>query len=135
MSFKKAGFTLVETLVTLVIFTIILLASGKVLSNMLKLQTESNIQLTVIDILQSRLQESAIVPTGANVCSSAALTADITIKIKNVDTIYYVACEREKMVKDGVEVEWPVLGASTDQNQVNDCAKGIASDGCFIVGR
>lgn len=131
MSFKTNGFTLIEVLVTIVIFTIVLVASGQVLSTMLKLQAEANVQMIVVDVLQSRLQEATIVAVGTNVCDGVDLT---TISIKDAD--FYVACVKDKLEKDDVVIEWPVLGASaTSASQAENCASGLSTDNCFVVGR
>lgn len=127
---NETGFTLIETLVGLIIFTIVLLANGKVMSNVLKLQAESNIQLVVIDVMQSRLQEAQINPTGANVCDNVD-TTDLTIN----NVVYYLACSTEKIEKDDVIVEWPVLGASTDSSKAQLCAEGSTDISCYVVGR
>lgn len=127
---NEIGFTLIETLVGLIIFTIVLLANGKVMNNILKLQAESNIQLVVIDVMQSRLQKAQVNSAGTSVCDNVDTT---DLAINNV--IYYLACSTEKIEKDAVIVEWPVLGASTDSSKAQLCAEGTTDTSCYVVGR
>lgn len=128
---KQKGLTLIEVLIGLFIFTVVSLVNGRVLLDMLKLQKESNVQTVIIDELSSRLQEAVINPlTPADVCSGVNSTGF------SIDGISYaVACDVEKIDKFSINKEWPVIAASEDADTAQDCASGLSSNNCFIIGR
>lgn len=130
-STKQKGFTLLESLVGLVIFSIIIFGSGLAISRMLNVQKDINTNYVIINEMQNRLQ-SAIQSTEGTpvpVCESTTLKQNISFNGK----VYIVKCGVIKVGSS--EVEWPVLAASTDATKATACAAGTASDDCYIVGR
>lgn len=126
---KTRAFSLIETLVGLLIFAIVLLANGKALNTFLKLQTESNIQLIVIDVMQSRLQK-AVVSATADPCDGVTLD-EFAIH----GTTYYIACVVETINKNGAIAKWPVLAVGNTESHAQSCAAGTETASCYVVGR
>lgn len=131
---KQNGFTLIESLVSLVIFSITVLGSGLTISRMINVQKDMNIDYIVINEMQNKLQiamqaSNSHAPT--TLCSSPSLTSNIVVAAQT----FYVSCGTEKIQVDTATIEWPILAASTNQTTANACAQGNSSESCFIVGR
>ena len=131
---NQRGFTLIESLVGLIIFSIIAFGSGLAISRMLNVQKDMNINYIVINEMQNKLQ-TAMQTTATNppatLCESPSLTSNIVV----ANTTFYVACATEKITVDTTIIEWPILAASKNQAQATSCAQGTLSDSCYVVGR
>lgn len=138
-SISQQGFTLLESLVGLVIFSIIICGSGLAISKMLKTQSNMNIDNIIINELQSRLQIAQQMDATANLCEATAFKTNIEFKGK----IYFVACaifstdiEALKSMSNPSKISWPVLTASAKSKAVAEqCAQGEADSSCYTVGR
>jgi prepilin-type N-terminal cleavage/methylation domain-containing protein len=129
---KQQGFTLLESLIALVIFSIVMFGSGLVISRMINIQKEMNIGDLITSELQSRLQNSTAI-TGANeICNSPKLVENIYLE----GITYYVRCATEEIKTSANAVtKWPVLAVSQDQAQAQACATGIQHASCYVVGK
>ncbi len=133
ISFKQQGFTLLEALIALVVFSIIILGSGTVLSRMLHTQKDIHVQSIIINQMQARLQGAVVNNTPTSGLCGAINKDSILID----GHTYYVGCGIEQIVKNGIVTEWPVLAiSSTSQESSDRCADGtnITTD-CYIVGK
>lgn len=129
-SFKQSGFTLIESLVALMIFSIIILGSAAAVSYMLKLQKEMQVNSIIINTIQNKLQNALNTPASASLCSSIDLNS-----FSLAQQTYHMACATEKIDINGIPVEWPVLAVSTQKNIAQSCAEGTLSSDCYIVGK
>lgn len=131
---NQRGFTLLESLVGLVIFSIIVFGSGLAISRMINVQKDMNINYIVINEMQNKLQ-MAMQTTAANppatLCQSPSLTSNIIV----ANTTYYISCGTEKITVGATVIEWPILAASTDAAKALSCAQGTISDSCYVVGK
>lgn len=131
---NQSGFTLIESLVSLVIFSITVLGSGLAISRMITVQKDMNIDYIVINEMQNKLQiamQTSGSPAPASLCLSPSLTSNITVASQT----FYVSCGTEKIQVDSTTIEWPILAASTNQAAANTCSQGSSSESCFVVGR
>lgn len=128
---KQQGFTLLESLVALIIFSIVVFGSGLAISRMLNVQKDMNVDYIIINEMQNKLQNTVIASSSNNVCDAPSLKDNIQLNGKT----YYVACATEKITISGAVVEWPVLAVSLDAAQAKACADGILSSSCYMVGR
>ena len=131
-STKQQGFTLLESLVALAIFSIVVLGSGLVMSRMLHVQKNMYVDDIIINEMQNRLQNSMISSGAQQACQSAALKQNIQIDGQS----YYVGCATEEIrVSESAVVEWPVLAVSHNAAHAQACATGIQHRSCYVVGR
>lgn len=129
--FNQKGISLIEALVAFLIFSLVLLANGTLLSGMFKSKKESNIQSIIVDILQERLQSTSVDPDAISLCANI-LGNNISLGGKQ----YYVACTVLTKQENGVTVQWPVLAASgVSASNAQQCSSGNITDDCFVVGR
>lgn len=140
ISSKQRGFTLMETLVAMVLFAIVVLGSVAAIKWMLRAQGNSLINSTIISEMQNRLQTAP--PTAATCPDSLSTTSTTGIEIGK--TNYYIGCAiRETTMPSNstVKIKWYVLGADTTQAKANQCASDAAdssktpSADCYIVGK
>ena len=126
----QGGFTLVESLVALLLFTIIILGSGVAVGRMMNVQKDMHVDFVVTNLMQTRLQNA--LSTNNDVCSTVDKS---TFRFGQTD--YHLACATEMIQVDASSIAWPVLAASsTDVNTARDCASGTQFDSsCYIVGR
>lgn len=129
-SSKERGFSLLESLIGLLLFSIVILGSGAAVSKMLTAQKDMNTSFIIINLLQSKLQNALNTTSTANTC--ATINKD---SFALGGTTYYVACATEKITVNASQTEWPVLAVSTSQASAQSCADGTASDSCYVVGR
>lgn len=128
---KQQGFTLIESLIALLIFSIIVMGSGAAISKMLHAQKDMHVNEIIINMMQSKLQNALTSTTPDNVCSSINLNSFELAK-KN----YFIGCATESIPVGTTAVKWPVLAVSTDQVTANACAEGTTvSETCYVVGR
>ena len=128
---SQQGFTLLESLVALLIFSIVVFGSGLAISRMLNVQKDMNMDYIIINEMQNKLQNTVIATGSNNVCDAPSLKQNIQLNGKT----YYVACGTEKITVSGSIVEWPVLAVSLDAGQAQGCVDGILSSSCYIVGK
>lgn len=127
---KQHGFTLLESLIALIIFSIIILGSGTAVSRMLNVQKDMHVDFIIINLMQNKLQNALATTSAGDVCNGINLDHFVLAK-----TTYYMGCANEKIEIDSTFVTWPVLAVSTDQNTANACAEGSHDDRCYVVGR
>lgn len=129
--FKQQGFTLIECLVALVIFSLIILGSGTAVSRMLNMQKDMNLNAIILNTIQTRLQNASSSAMSNNICSSIDLSQFVL-----ANKTYYVGCASESMPIANNSVAWPILAVSDDsQNTASACASGTAHVSCYVVGR
>ncbi len=136
---NQRGFTLMESLIALVLFAIIILGSGTAIKSMLTTQKEMNVGFIVLNEMQKRLQEAQDKAATSGMCARIS-TTEYEI---NTENTYYFGCSTEKIVIPGdnppttsKEIEWPILAASDDsETTAKNCAAGVLDESCFIVGR
>lgn len=128
---SQQGFTLLESLVALIIFSIVVFGSGLAISRMLNVQKDMNMDYIISNEMQNKLQNTVIATGSNNVCDAPSLKENIEINGK----IYYVACSTEKITVSDSLVEWPVLAVSLDAAQAKACADGMLSSSCYMVGK
>lgn len=133
LSVSQRGFTLIESLIALVLFAVIVLGSSVAIKHMLITQKEMNISFIVVNEMQNRLQSAQDKTDVINVCDRV-LTTPYEI---NSSQKYYFGCFTEKISAGTKTIEWPVLAVSTISETVaTDCAKGSVIDPtCYVVGR
>lgn len=131
-STKQQGFTLLESLVALVIFSIVMFGSGLVISRMLNVQKEMNVDEIIISELQSRLQNTMSVADSNEICAMPELTQNLQLE----GIIYHVRCSTEEIkMASNVVTKWPVLAVSKNAAEAQDCAAGGYHASCYVVGR
>ncbi|WP_179998998.1 type II secretion system protein [Acinetobacter sp. YH12239] len=141
-STNQRGFTLLESLVGLLIFSIIVFGSGLAISKMLNTQRYMNIDNIVINELQNRLQTITISNDSTDVCASFNNQPAVSKSFTLNGNTYYIYCNlnSENMSETsgvaGTKITWPVLAASTNESHAKTCAEG-SIDGldCYRVGR
>lgn len=128
---KQHGATLIEVLVALILFSIIIVGSGTLLTQMLRTQKQMQVQSVIINLMQTRLQDALGSPGSTNVCTAIAKTT-FSLDSKT----FYIGCATETIIKDTVSTTWPVLAASTvSQDDANACANGTLTNTCYVVGK
>lgn len=128
----QCGFTLLESLIGLALFSIIFLGTSAALKHLTQAQTQINSSLVITNILQARLQNALDHVGAGNICSSV-----------NQDTFslgkqtYYTFCsiEEHSLANTSAKIKWPFLVASTSQNEAQECATGVVHETCYVVGR
>lgn len=136
MSSKQQGFTLLEALVALIIFSVIVVGSGVVLNWILKTQTNAYINGIIIDQMQARLQGAIVSPLSAsNPCNSIDKTPF------SVDgQTYHISCDIQPIAVNSTTINWPILAVSTTQDSADACASAVVTNTppdltCYIVGQ
>lgn len=128
---KVRGFTLIESLIALLIFSIIVLGSGIALQQMLIVQKDIGQNYVLLNAMQNRLQNALNHGVSNDLCTSV----DLTSLIVN-HTTFYFACSTEIMNEIGTATYWPILTASPDLKSAQDCAAHPDTPNtCYIVGR
>ncbi|WP_180028306.1 type II secretion system protein J [Acinetobacter sp. YH16032] len=138
-SINQQGFTLLESLVGLLIFSIIVFGSGLAISKMLNTQRNMNIDNILINELQNKLQIAEQTATTATICDADIFKTNIVIN----ETTYFVACalfsteiEALKGSSNSSQMSWPVIAASSESKIVaQQCAQGVLGASCYRVGR
>ncbi|EZQ01310.1 type II secretion system protein [Acinetobacter sp. Ver3] len=136
---NQQGFTLLESLVGLLIFSIIVFGSGLAISKMINSQRNMNIDNILINELQNKLQVAEQTETTANICEAEIFKSNIELN----GTTYFVACsllsteiEALKGSANPSQMTWPVLAASRESKAVAEqCAQGDLVTSCYRVGR
>lgn len=113
---KQQGFTLIESLVALILFSIIVIGSSGAIKYMLNTQRDMNLSHVVINELQKRLQQAQDKSDISNICNRVNTTA-FSI---NTDLTYYISCKPSSLPVGGVNIEWPVLAASSISQSVSE---------------
>ncbi|MBB4836724.1 type II secretion system protein [Acinetobacter schindleri] len=132
LSVSQGGFTLIESLIALLLFAIIVLGSSAAIKHMLSIQKDMNISFIVVNEMQNRLQGAHDKTDVINVCDRV-LTTPYEI---NSSQKYYFGCSTKKISAETKTIEWPVLAVSTTSATVaTNCAKGIIDPTCYVVGR
>ena len=129
-SCKQQGFTLLEALVAIIIFSIIILGSGVATSRMLNVQKNMHVDFVILNMMQNKMQNALSSNADGNICNVMNLDS-----FQLADTTYYMACGKEKIEIDSTHVEWPVLAVSSTQSTATECANGTTDASCYIVGR
>lgn len=128
---KQKGFTLIESLIALVIFSIIVMGSGAAISKMLTVQKNMNVDFLIINNMQEKLQSALNNDVGNSTCSAVEFDKNIEI----AGQTYYVACAVETIPAGTTNIEWPVLAVSTNLATAQSCATGQLDSSCYVVGR
>jgi prepilin-type N-terminal cleavage/methylation domain-containing protein len=129
-SCNQSGFTLLESLIALLIFAIIILGSGLALSKMLNQQREMHVNFILINTMQTKLQNALNNTSATDICSSIDLNSIIVSQ-----TTYYIGCSTEQIDINSTLIRWPVLAMSKTQSVVQSCAEGTDHTDCYVVGR
>jgi prepilin-type N-terminal cleavage/methylation domain-containing protein len=129
-SSKQSGFTLLETLISLGIFSIVALGSATAISRMLHTQKDMQESAVIIQLMQNKLQQALNRSGTGSVCD--AVNKDNFIVAAKT---YYIACGTERINVNSTVIEWPVLAVSADQAAAQSCASGSVSTSCYVVGR
>lgn len=130
ISYKERGFTLLESLVGLMLFSIVILGSGAAISKMMTAQKDLNTNFVIINMMQNKLQNALNNTATGSICN--AVNKD---SFMLGGTTYYTACATESITINVSSTEWPVLAVSTTQAEAQSCANGTASNNCYVVGR
>lgn len=129
--FKQQGFTLLECLVALMIFSIIILGSSTAISRMLSMQKDMNLNAIILNTIQTRLQNASNSGINSNICSSINLNEFVI-----ANKTYYIGCASESMPIVDNSVAWPIVAVSDeDQATATSCASGTMHASCYVVGR
>ncbi|RKG32090.1 type II secretion system protein [Acinetobacter tianfuensis] len=129
-SYKESGFTLLESLIGLMLFSIVILGSGAAISKMMTAQKDLNTNSIIINMMQKKLQNALNNTATGSVCN--AVNKDSFVLANKT---YYTACAIETINMGTTDTEWPVLAVSTTLAEAQTCANGTASDNCYVVGR
>lgn len=130
---NQRGFTLMESLIALVLFAIIILGSGTAIKSMLTTQKEMNVGFIVVNEMQKRLQQAQDKTDTSGMCARVS-TDNFTVAGKT----FYISCSiAEITVSTTQKSEWPVLAAShVSLSIAQACAAGTSlHESCFVVGR
>lgn len=127
---KQGGATLLESLVGLILFSIIILGSGMATSRMLHSQKEMNVDFVILNLMQNKLQNALATGASGGICERIN-TDDFHLASQT----YHVRCGVEHIELDGLTTEWPILAASKDAALAASCAAGSVHINCYIVGR
>ncbi len=129
--YNQKGFSLLEILIALVIFSIVVLGTSQIMNYILKSQKEISIQSIILDQLQARIQSVFEYKVSGDVCNSIN-QEEFEVNGKT----YYIGCDVNKIVTDGYVTEWPVLAASlTGKEAAELCATSKKlTDDCYMVG-
>ena len=138
-SINQQGFTLLESLVGILIFSIIVFGSGLAISKMLNTQRSMNIDNILINELQNKLQVAEQTAAATNICDADVFKTNVEIN----NTTYFVACtlfsteiEALKGSANSSQISWPVIAASYESKAIaQQCAQGALSSSCYRVGR
>lgn len=129
---NQQGFTLLESLIALGLFAIIVLGSSAAIKHMLSTQRDMNISFVVINEMQKRLQQAQDKTHLGNICDRVNTTAFSV----NDQLTYYFGCATTSMTVGSVDIEWPVLAASSlSQATAQSCAANNVHYSCYIVGK
>lgn len=129
--FNQQGFSLLESLIALLIFSIIVLGSGVAVSRMLNVQKDMNLNGIILNMMQTRLQNAATGSTSASICT----TVDLTQFVLSGKT-YHVGCNTETIGSGTSMIAWPVLAVSNETLAIaSECASGTSHISCYVVGR
>ncbi len=130
--FKQQGFTLLESLIALIIFSIIVLGSGVAISRMLNVQKDMNLNSIILNMMQTRLQNASTSSTTGSICTSVDLTQFVL-----AGKTHHVGCSTETIGSGSSMISWPVLAVSNEtQTIANNCASGTSQHiSCYVVGR
>lgn len=128
---NQHGFSLLESLIALLIFSMIVLGSGVAISRMLNVQKDMNLNNIILNTMQTRLQNASTGSTTANVCSAVDLTQFVL-----AGKTYHVGCSTETIGSGASMIAWPILGVSHETLAIaSACANGTAHISCYVVGR
>ena len=129
--YNQKGFSLLEVLIAVVIFSIVILGTSQVMNHMLKSQKEINIQSIILGQLQARIQGAVEHSQSNDVCSSINQEA---FEVNGEE--YFVACGVNEIVTGNYVIEGPVLAASSKGEEAAElCAilKELTDD-CYMLG-
>ena len=129
-SSKQRGFTLLESLIALLIFSIVVLGSATAISRMLQAQKEMQQNSVILNLMQNKLQQALNRSSGVNVCD--AVNKD---RFEVAQQAYFIACATENIQINSTRVDWPVLAVSTTAAKAQACAQGTNASDCYVVGR
>lgn len=130
VSSKQAGFTLLESLIALVIFSIVVLGSATSISHMLHTQKDMKQSAVIINLMQNKLQKALNRTGGSQVCD--AVNKD---SFQVAQQTFYIACSTERVRVDSTTVDWPVLAVSTTQQNADTCAQSGDVSNCYVLGK
>lgn len=129
---NQHGFTLLESLVALVIFAIIVLGSSAAIKHMFNNQKDMNMSFIVVNEMQKRLQNAQDKSDIANICDRIS-TSPLTV---NSEFTYYFGCSTQSLTVNGVDIQWPILAASSQSVTIaNNCAADTLHSSCYVVGK
>ena len=130
-SFNQNGFSLLESLISLLIFSIIVMGSGVAVSRMLNVQKDMNLNGIILNMMQTRLQNASSSSPTRNICASVDVN-QFTLASKT----YYVGCSTETIGSGSSMIAWPVLAVSNQTQAIaSACAEGTSHISCYVVGR
>lgn len=116
--YNQQGFSLLEILVALVIFSIVVLGTGKIMNYILKTQKNIHVQSIVLDQLQARIQGVFESNVSADVCDSINQSS---FEVDGKE--YHIGCGVNEIVVGSYVIEWPVLAASAEGKEIAElCA-------------
>ncbi|WP_436913948.1 PulJ/GspJ family protein [Acinetobacter schindleri] len=129
---NQQGVTLLESLIALILFSIIVLGSSAAIKQMLSTQKDMNISFIVINEMQQRLQKAQDKVNVGNVCDRVE-TTPFSI---NSELTYYFECTTKSLNIGGTEVKWPILAASSQSATIaKNCAADNLDNSCYVVGK
>lgn len=129
--YNQKGFSLLEVLIALVIFSIVILGTIKMMNHILKSQKEISIQSIIFDQLQARIQGVFEYNLSSDVCSSINQE-----KFEVNGEEYYIGCGVNEIATGSYVIEWPVLATSLNGKEAAElCATSKElTDDCYMVG-
>lgn len=129
--FNQHGFSLLESLIALLIFSMIVMGSGVAISRMLNVQKEMNLNSVILNMMQTRLQNASNSSTTTNICNSVDVS-----QFSLGGQPYYVGCSTDTIGSGTGMIAWPILAVSAKSQVIaTGCASGTSHISCYIVGR
>jgi|GEM_PF-4060952 len=132
---KQTGFTVIEVVVSMVIFTVIVIGSGMLMKHSLNVQKEMNRSTFISNYMQERLR----------LIENAASEADICTQILAIGSfpfdgaVLHIGCAIELVeitnAAGTISTGWPVIAVASSQAIAQACAEGTDADECYIIGR
>lgn len=124
---KQAGFTIIEVVVSMVIFTIVVVGSGMMLKHSLAMQKEMTVNRIVLNEMQERLRVADGIGDLCDVIDTSSFTA--------AEQEYFVECANEIIEVSGVETKWPILAVAPTLGLAIACANNNLHEECYVIGR
>lgn len=130
---KQHGFSLIEVLISLVIFSVVLLGSSQTMGYVLKSQATMQLQAKVINELQIRLENVDYESRSEENADTGICSFIKTSSFNVAEKLYYINCYEVEIKKDEKVLNTrPVLTASSTDAQC--LINGTPNANCFILG-